>query len=228
MLLASASGSGIAKLLDDEVEIAASSRQLSAGELSLARERRIAIKTFQIGFDAVSIVVHPSTYKYVKELTRARAKAIFFTGKITDWSQLDPAASGPITVYGRDRRLSGTSAAFADWIVTGDRYDYVESTIFVERTDLMVQVVAKDPNGIGYSSFGLLDESVRSLAIGNDLEEAVPPTNEHVVSRKYPLTRGLFLATRGTPKGPVNDFIRFMLSQAGQNTLNEAGMIGIY
>jgi phosphate transport system substrate-binding protein len=78
--------------------------------------------------------------------------------------------------------------------------------------------VARNPNGIGTPSFGLLaavpaDVRGKVKAI---MVDGVAPTQEDIQSGAYLISRPLNLATMGPPKGEAKQFVDFMLSPQGQ------------
>jgi ABC-type glycerol-3-phosphate transport system substrate-binding protein len=53
------------------------------------------------------------------------------------------------------------------------------------------------------------------------------PSPENVRSGKYPLSRPLFMYTRGAPSGEAKQFIDFCLSPAGQAIVTQVGYFPI-
>ncbi|RLG35498.1 MAG: phosphate ABC transporter substrate-binding protein, partial [Candidatus Alkanophagales archaeon] len=73
---------------------------------------------------------------------------------------------------------------------------------------------------IGYISLGYIDPSVKALRING-----VMPTRENVTSGKYPISRKLYLITKGEPDTLEKAFIDFVLSDEGQRVVEELGYI---
>jgi phosphate transport system substrate-binding protein len=78
--------------------------------------------------------------------------------------------------------------------------------------------VARNPNGIGTPSLGLLasvppDVRAKVKAVSVD---GIAPTPENIQSGAYLISRPLNLATMGPPAGVVKQLVDFMLSTEGQ------------
>lgn len=227
-LTRTSSGQGLARLIAGELDIAASSRPPTPTEFRSARERAVALKTFQVALDGVTIIVHPEKARVLRSMSLVQARAIFFTGDIRDWSLVDPRLSGPITVYTRDPHKSGTAAAFIASVAGVRSASFVDDSTRLEHTDHIIPTVAGDPAGIGFVSLSQMDDRVVALDFGLDQGRMIPPSPRSVRDMSYQLRRDLFLVTNSTPRGQVNDFIRFMLSPSGQNVFNQLEMISIY
>ena len=224
----SSSGHGIARLIAGDLDIAAASRTPWPREFRRARNNAVALKTYQVALDGVAIIVHPEKATIVRSMNLAQARAIFFTGDITDWSLIDPRLNGPITVYSRDTSTSGTAAAFVSTVTGISSAEFVAGARRVDRTDHVIPTIAGDPAGIGFASLSQIDDTVAALAFGFDDNHLIAPSVQSVRDMRYQLRRDLFLITNGTPRAQINDFIRFMLSARGQEIFNQMKMISIY
>jgi phosphate transport system substrate-binding protein len=97
-------------------------------------------------------------------------------------------------------------------------------------TDALVQdsngavreIVADDPDAIGYISFGLVDERVRALAL-----DGVAPSMPSIRLGTYPVTRKFLFLTLREPAGRVKEFIDYVLSPEGQQVLVEEGLVQV-
>jgi phosphate transport system substrate-binding protein len=91
----------------------------------------------------------------------------------------------------------------------------------------IVQAVARDPNAIGISNVHYSDSSVRTVPLATaHSQQPIAPTRENVASRKYPLTRAVYLVLdpRTLQANPaVSEFIRFVLSQQGGDAVVKEG-----
>lgn len=75
---------------------------------------------------------------------------------------------------------------------------------------------------IGYLSFGYLIPPVKTVKI-NGME----PRAENVLADKYPIVRRLYLITKGEASDLERAFIDFVLSEKGQEIVEEKGFIRI-
>ena len=53
----------------------------------------------------------------------------------------------------------------------------------------------------------------------------VAPTEDNVINGKYPISRPLFLYTKGEPQGGTKAFLDFALSGEGQAIVTEADFV---
>ena len=94
----------------------------------------------------------------------------------------------------------------------------------------MVQAVASDRFGIGYSGIGYKTADVRAVPLasktGGACEDAV---SDNAYSGKYPLTRFLYVYVGkqpGAAMDPVRaQFLRYVLSQEGQEAVVKDGYL---
>jgi len=82
------------------------------------------------------------------------------------------------------------------------------------------EIVADDPDALGYISFGLVDERVHPLSL-----DGVAPSEESIRLGTYPVTRKFLFLTRHEPGGRTRDFIDYVLSPEGQGVLVQEGLV---
>ena len=136
--------------------------------------------------------------------------------------------SGPITVLSREDG-SGTRSAFIELLgieqedADGNTVDMttVEAEI-TNSTSVMLTTVAGNTNAIGYVSLGVLDDTVKALAI-----DGVEATAENVSNGSYAISRPFNIATNGTPSEVAQDFINYILSADGQAVVEAEGYIAV-
>ena len=85
----------------------------------------------------------------------------------------------------------------------------------------VASTIARTPNAIGYVGLGFISTSgLKPLALNG-----VMPSKKTVLSKKYALSRPLFMYTNGKPQGLVKDFLDFVLSKEGQALVGEEGYV---
>lgn len=151
--------------------------------------------------DAVAIVVNKSNS--LDEITIEQLKDIF-TGKTDKWPNGEP-----VTAFNRNED-SGTRELFAEKVLGGKDVKFGEK-VAVKHDGVLMSSVAKIPSSVGYTSFGEVNDTVKVLKIAG-----VAPSNETILSGKYPLTRTLTFATKGEPSAEIKAFFAFIDSAAGQ------------
>ena len=160
-----------------------------------------------VGRDAIAVIVHPSNP--VDDLSAEQLHGIF-TGQITNWSEVG-GADAPISPY-IVTAGSATRSVFQSVILDGA--DYAGAQV-VEPDARMVPTVARDTNGIGQISFSFTfgTDAVRPIAVGGEAASVENPS--------YPITRPLYITTRGEPEGAVAEFLAWALSPDGQAVVRQ-------
>ena len=96
----------------------------------------------------------------------------------------------------------------------------------------MVQAVAADKFGIGYSGIGYKTEGVRAVPLaayyGGTCYE---PSAAATLSAKYPIARYLYIYVNKKPNQPLDplrtEFIKYILSKDGQDQTERGGFFPI-
>ena len=220
------SGKGIQMLIEGKIDVARSGRAVEVAEFDAALAKGKNLKMFQVGFDAVAVMIHPSRGKKVKSLTKKQIKSIFFDGSIKDWSQIDPGLSGPIHLYVRDSKTSGVGEAFSKMIAGSKTAAYAPGAKFLDASPKLVTSVAADPLGMTYSPFSFIDASVSAPAYQAE-GAPVPPTLETVRNGTYGLSRELYLIAASNPGRDIARFLDFTLSAEGQKIIGKNGIVPI-
>jgi phosphate transport system substrate-binding protein len=231
----SSSSEGLTMLLHGSVDAATSSRPPTPQELERARKQGLVLKPYQVGYDAIVVIVHPHRFAGAPELSLGQVRDIFLGGGLRDWSRLagDAAAGTPgvapgdaaINVYVREPAQSGTALAFVEMLAGDWQTSFIDGARLMTGEDDMIAAVAADPDGIGFAPIGDVDERVRAVALSSDGSRAIVPSAQSIRDLSYPLRRNLYLVTRGTPRGDLNLFLRFVLGAAGQAALASAGVL---
>ena len=91
----------------------------------------------------------------------------------------------------------------------------------------VLDALAKDPDGIGYSSLLYQSPDVKVIGLGTDERHLVMPTRETVLDHSYPLTRMITIFLNRAPGQPTDpklaEFLRFVLSREGQAMVEGKG-----
>ncbi|MEO7909639.1 MAG: phosphate ABC transporter substrate-binding protein [Roseiflexaceae bacterium] len=202
------SSAGIRAALDGVAEIGMSSRDLQPDEAD-------KLEQIVIARDALAVVVNPDNP--VTGLSTEQIQSIF-GGKIRSWDALGGPAL-PITVVGREAG-SGTFTAFEELVMKGKP----TATLALRQgsNGAIRQIVAQDPNAIGYISLGIVDATVKALAI-----DSVEPSVKHVEAGTYKLVRPfLFVWRKGQPLSSLGEaFVDYVMGAEGQSELLKAGLV---
>jgi phosphate transport system substrate-binding protein len=132
-------------------------------------------------------------------------------------------AQRPISLYGRNS-ASGTYGLFKEHVLEGG--DYSDRVKEQPGSSSVVQGVATDLGGIGYSGIGYKTSGVKALALGEQ-GQVYEPSLENCMDGNYPLARFLFIYVNKKPGEPLDklthEFLKFVLSKAGQEIVVKDG-----
>jgi phosphate transport system substrate-binding protein len=202
------SSAGIKTVENGVCNIGMSSRELKPEEKGL--------NEIIIAYDGIVIIVNRNNPVENLGLNTA---ADIFSGKIKYWNELG-GGKHRINVITREDG-SGTRQSFEEKAMR-DKTITIDALV-QDSNGAVREIVANDPNAIGYISFGLLDDRVKALAL-----DSITPTVESIKRRKYPIVRPFIFLTKGPPHGLVKNFIDFVLSTEGQKLLQEEGLIPVH
>jgi phosphate transport system substrate-binding protein len=185
----------------------------------------------------------------ISKLTMQQLDAIYGTQlrrgakePITRWGQLGvtgPQASHPIHVYGYDMIIPGFTYAFQQIVFkgsdqwTGSLHEYTnahrpDGKLIHTAGDLMLDDLAKDPDGIAFTGLQFTNPNVKYLAIAeNEGGPYVVPSLLSTADRSYPMVRSIYILLNRKPGTPVDpklkEFLRYVLSRQGQEDVVKEG-----
>ena len=209
------SGVGIAALIDGEVDIAMTSRAMKDVEIENAHNNGINPLQHTIAWDGISVIVNPENP--ISELTFEQIEAIY-VGDVSNWNEVG-GEDREIVVLSRDSS-SGTYEYFKDEVLEGN--EYRADALINPSTGSIIQTVMQNKAAIGYAGVAYLGNDVKALAVDAG-EGAEEPTAENILSGAYPLARPLYFYTDGEPAGLNLEFIEFISSELGSETVLEVG-----
>jgi len=219
-------------LIEGTAQLGPMSREMSSKEIDQF-EKKYGYKptAIKVAIDALAVFVHKDNP--VKGLSMAQVDAIFsktrkagFAGDIADWGVVAPEWQGKaVSLYGRNS-ASGTYGFFKE--VALKKGDYKATVKEQPGSSAVVQGVASDLAGIGYSGIGYVTSGVRALPLAaKDGEALMEPSYENCLTGKYPLGRFLYVYVNKKPNEPlqplVHEFIRFIESKQGQDVVVKDG-----
>ncbi len=209
------------------------SREMKDAEID-AFEKKYGYKPtlLRSGIDVLAVYVNKDNP--IAGMSFQQVDAVFSKtrkgGQATDsrtWGDLGLTgewAGQPISLYGRNA-ASGTYGFFKEHALFGG--DFKDSVKEQPGSSSVVQGVASDKFGIGYSGIGYLTADVRAVPLALRGSEYIPATMEHAYSGDYPLTRFLVIYANHQPGGQLDplrrEFIRFILSKQGQEEVVKNG-----
>lgn len=185
-----------------------------------------------VALDCLAVYVHKDNP--VDGMTLAQLDSIFSKTRksgfadIATWGQVGLTGdweSLPMSIYGRNS-ASGTYAYFKEHaLLKGDYKDTVKEQ---PGSAAVVNGVANDRAGIGYSGIGYKTSEVRAIPLAKDGNSKLSePTFDNALAGKYPLGRALYIYVNKKPGQPLDplmtQFLKFVLSKDGQEIVVKDG-----
>ncbi len=230
-VLGGGSGVGIASLIQNNCDLANSSRAMKDKELIQAKENHGGVAPIEhiVGYDALAVFVqkdNPLDAISLEELAEIYGDG----GKIVNWSQLGVKLSGrrdEIVCVGRQNG-SGTYSFFRE-AVLGKKRDYKLGSVDQSGSKDVVALIARAPLSLGYSGMGYKTNEVKALKLSKKKGgEGIEPTVANVQNGSYPLSRPLLIYTVGELPTHVKDYLEWIKSPAGQKIVLEMGYVPLF
>lgn len=216
----SGTGGGFKKFCRGETDISNASRPILKKEMEECAKAGIKYVELPIGFDALTVVVHPKN-TFLSQMTVEELKKMWepaAQGKVMTWKQVNPTwPDAPIKLFGAGSD-SGTFDYFTEAIVgkaKSSRGDFTAS----EDDNVLVQGVSRDVNAIGYFGYAYYLENNKKLKAVAIVEKAgkpaVLPSLPAVLDGSYqPLARPIFIYVnaKSIEKPEVKEFVEYYLN----------------
>ena len=205
------SGTGIAALINTQVDIANSSRSIKLEEVEKA-EKNSGKKVIEhvVALDALSVFVHPNNP--LVGLTRSELACIFGSeGDCNYWHQIRniqvPGCKDNKIIRVSRMSNSGTYQYFVEKVI-GKKKDMRLGSMDLNGSKESIDLVENTPCAISYTGMGYINDHIKPLCItwenGGD---CVAPTLENAMNKTYPITRDLFMYTLGEPVGEIKKYL---------------------
>jgi phosphate transport system substrate-binding protein len=214
------------------------SRAMKPNEID-AFEKKYGYKPVQLGTSIDMLAVYVNKDNPIEGLSLPQADAVFsstrklgYEGDIRTWGQVGLGgdwANAPISLYGRNS-ASGTYGYFKKNVL--GEGDYKSSVKEQPGSSSVVQGVASDKYGIGYSGIGYKTADVRAVPLAKeDGGDMIPAEAEYAYTGDYPLARFLYLSVNYKPGSQLDplrrEFVKFIFSKQGQEAVIKDGYFPI-
>lgn len=220
-------------LIAGTAQLGPMSREMKSSEIEQF-EKKYGYKPTKIGVALDSLAVFVNKDNHIKSLSLDEVDAIFSKthkrgqADVSTWEQLGVTgklANMPVSLYGRNS-ASGTYGYFKEHALS--KGDFKSSVKEQPGSASVVEGVAKEINGIGYSGIGYTTSGVRAVPLSNKKGGPVAAASyENVLNGKYPLSRMLYIYVAKKPGQPlpkvVEEFIKYVLSREGQEIVVKDG-----
>lgn len=210
------SGNGIKAIIDGTTDIGNASRFIKEQELAMACGKGVYPVPFRIAYDCIVPVVHPENP--VKDLTIEQLKDIYL-GKITNWAEAG-GSDQPILVVSRDMS-SGTYEVWEEKVMKKEAI--FPGANLEASNEAVVKAVASKKGAVGYIGLGYLENSVKSVSVNT-----IKGSETTTLNGTYPISRPLFMFTKGWPSGELLNFLNYVLDPAkGQKLVKSSGFVAL-
>jgi phosphate transport system substrate-binding protein len=218
-------------LIEGTAQLGPMSRPMKNEEID-AFEKKFGYKPTEIkvAIDALAVFVHKDNP--IKGLSLAQVDGIFGSTlkrggrEAKTWGDVGLSAwSGTaISLYGRNS-ASGTYGFFKEHAL--QKGDFKATVKEQPGSSAVVQGVASDKSGIGYSGIGYITSGVRALPLADKGDKFVEPTYENCLSGDYPMARFLYVYVNRKPGATLDkltgEFIKFVAAKQGQEIVVKDG-----
>jgi len=221
------SGTGFAALLNNTCDIAMASRSIEDKEKAQLEGKNIEPVQFVVGLDGLAILINK--HNPVDKLTMEQLRGIFMA-EITNWKEVG-GEDRKIVILSRESN-SGTHMFFKEHVLrrgnAKSNEEFAPSALLMPSSQAIYDEIYQNPNAVGYTGMGFINDGIKAVSVAVDEQhDYVYPTADNVMSGKYPISRPLYLYTKGSPEGTVKRFIDFALSDEGQKTVLEMDFVPV-
>lgn len=208
------SGAGIAGILNGNVDVANSSRELSEEEIKLAEERSLQLLPIVFARDVIVFITHIENP--LQDVSEESLRQMF-KGEITKWPNGET-----ISLYGRQNN-SGTYRYLQKKLLGAD---YSRSVKQLNGNAQILEAVKQDKSALAYISLGYavkgqrVREGIKMLRI-----DCHYPLSESQEQRTvYPFVRPLYQLVSAKHNQETAHFVTYVLENGGE-ILEEYGYL---
>jgi phosphate transport system substrate-binding protein len=221
------SGTGIAALINNTVDIANASRQIKTEELQNAEKNGVIPVEYVVARDAIAVIVNPSNP--IDQLTLQQISDIY-SGKINNWSEVG-GEDLQIVRLSRETN-SGTHVYFLEQVLRLGQPDnktlFSRDTLLLPSSQGITEEIKDNPHAIGYDGLGYVTDEVKLVAVAKDIATPyVLPSADTVNNGSYPIARDLYMYSAGEPTGAILEYINWIYSADAQQIVKSLGFVPI-
>jgi phosphate transport system substrate-binding protein len=207
------------------VDIANASREIKDEEVKQAEAAGFEPVEFTVANDAIAVIVNPENP--VSNLTLDQISRIY-KGEINNWSELG-GEDRPIVRLSRETN-SGTHVYFLEEVIrlgkAADTSIFSADTLLLPSSEGIIDEVRDNPNAIGYDGLGYVTDEVKMVGVAEaEGEPYVLPSVATVENGQYPISRSLYMYTRGEPQGAIKDYLNWITSSEAQEIVAKLGFV---
>lgn len=208
------SGTGIASLINGTVDFANASREIKDEEVTEAKANGITPVEFKVAIDGIAVIVNPANG--VEALTIDQLGKIY-RGEITNWKDVG-GVDKKIVLLSRDSS-SGTYEYFKEAVVGADA-EYAQTAKLLPSTQAIVDETKANDAAIGYVGLGYVTSDVKVVAV-----DGVKASTETAADGSYPISRYLYMYSKGEPTDLMQAYLDWILGADGQAVVADEGFV---
>lgn len=223
----------ISEFLKDSVKLVVTAWEPTAEQKELLFASQTVVRTTPIAYDAIALVINKEntdsllTYQHVNDL---------FTGKLTDWKEINPASKLGKMVAVFDNEKSANIRYFRDeFNLAGLPANFYS----VKSNEEVINYVQSNKSAIGLVSVNWIcdrDDST-SRAFSDRIKIAAVshkvlnhgsyflPVQGSIYDKSYPFTRTINLVSRETFRGLASGFVAWCAAEQGQRIILKSGLV---
>lgn len=162
----------------------------------------------------------------------SKTRKMGYSKDLSNWGQMGlkgKFSSLPVSIYGRNS-ASGTYGYFKSNVL--GKGDYKDSVKEQPGSSAVVQGVATDLGGIGYSGIGYRTADVRVVPLAKkEGGKFIPAEPQYAYSGEYPLARFLYVYVNFKPGSDLDplrkEFVKYIFSKQGQEVVIKDGYLPV-
>lgn len=219
------------RLINGEVDMLFASVYPASDILKLAEEKGVELELIPIAYDAMIFFTNKDNP--VEGLTTEQISNIYVNDAYNNWSEVG-GSDALLYPYCRNNDSGSHAQMEKHFLNGGEIHPEVQRETSETMSDILTDVIAsktENPSGygLGYSIYYYyhnmfwfipVEEELKLLAI-----DGFMPTDETIADGTYPLSNNTYVVLRkDTPEdAPARRMAEFMLTEAGQNCVENAG-----
>jgi phosphate transport system substrate-binding protein len=225
-------GEAVKSLIEDSVQVVVIGRQLTAKETEYFQSRGFKPPTTPIAFDALGIILNPANLDSV--LTVQQVKDIL-SGKITNWSEINPKSKlGKILVV-FDNPGSGTVRYVQDSVIAGQPLS--QQATALQTNEEVITYVGKNKSALGIIAANWISDTddagvqkfmkeVRIADIAKEVgKEGYGPYQAYLATGDYPFKRTIYIINAQGRRNGLGAGFASYLARDGQRIMLKEGLL---
>ncbi len=231
-IISSDSNKGIKDLIEDNVDIANSSRPITYSDKEKANENGVELIEHRVALDALVVIINKKNP--INEISLDELKAILnYDAK--NWSEVsENLFNRTISPIIREKG-SGTNDFVANRILEGS--DFSHSILRATSNEEIIKIVSENEEAISFinsNNYPWNNKNIKYLKIKTyNNSQSISPfegaqLNEQAIRYgDYPLAHYLYLITSSNASNSTNEFVEWILGQKAQTIVRNSGLIPI-